>query len=40
VRFPEKGDVPRFEIDGDVFVSASHVVDLELLPKTLELVAD
>ena len=39
VRFPDGGDVPRFEIDGDVFVSASHFVDVELLPKALEIVA-
>ena len=40
VHFPDGGDVPRFEIDGDVFVSASHVVDVELMPKALEVVAD
>ena len=39
VRFPEEGEVPRFEVDGDVFVSANHVVEVELLPKALELVA-
>ena len=38
VRFPEGGAVPRFEVDGDVFVSAGHVVDVELLPKALEVV--
>ena len=38
VRFPEGGAVPRFEVDGDVFVSASHVVDVDLLPKALEVV--
>ena len=38
VRFPEEGALPRFEVDGDVFVSASHVVDVDLLPKALEVV--
>ena len=38
VRFPEGGAVPRFEVDGDVFVSAGHVVDVDLLPKALEVV--
>ena len=38
VRFPEEGALPRFEVDGDVFVSASHVVDVDLLPRALEVV--
>lgn len=38
VQFPEEGAVPRFEVDGDVFVSASHVVEVDLLPGALEVV--
>ena len=38
VQFPEEGAVPRFEIDGDVFVSASHIVEVDLLPGALEVV--
>ena len=38
VRFPEAGDRPRFEVDGDVYGSAGHTVDVELLAGALEVV--
>jgi diacylglycerol kinase (ATP) len=38
VRFPDNGPPPRFEVDGDVYGSQGHAVDVELLPSALEVV--
>src|SRR6185436_6132778 len=38
VAFPPEGPLPRFEIDGDVYGSASHAVEVEVLAGALELV--
>jgi hypothetical protein len=38
VRFPADGPAPRFEIDGDVYASRGHTVDVELIPRALEVV--
>lgn len=38
VRFPESGPLPRFEVDGDVYGSAGHAVDVEVLEKALDVV--
>jgi diacylglycerol kinase (ATP) len=38
VRFPAGGPTPRFEIDGDVYASRGHAVEVELLPQALEVV--
>jgi YegS/Rv2252/BmrU family lipid kinase len=38
IRFPADGPTPRFEIDGDVYASRGHAVEVELLPRALEIV--
>jgi diacylglycerol kinase (ATP) len=38
VAFDPAGPLPRFEIDGDVYASSSHRVDVEVLPAALEVV--
>jgi diacylglycerol kinase (ATP) len=38
VRFPAEAELPRFEIDGDVYGSATHEVTVEVIPGALEVV--
>ena len=38
VRFPGSGPLPRFEVDGDVYGSSGHAVDVEVLVGALDVV--
>ena len=38
VRFAQAGPLPRFEVDGDVYGAATHLVEVEVLPRALEVV--
>jgi diacylglycerol kinase (ATP) len=38
VAFDPSGPLPRFEVDGDVYASSSHQVDVDVMPGALEVV--